>query len=77
MTLHHIQGVDEVCKNFDTLVKENGYLCIADLVREDGSFHSEYPDFDICRLRFVFSPSTKLFGVDGNCSLSCSVIVVT
>ncbi len=46
MTVHHIQDLDKVFKKFNSLVKENGYLCIADLVREDGSFHSEYPEFD-------------------------------
>jgi hypothetical protein len=28
------------------MLNPGGYLCIADLVTEDGSFHSEHPDFD-------------------------------
>jgi 2-polyprenyl-3-methyl-5-hydroxy-6-metoxy-1,4-benzoquinol methylase len=46
MTLHHISNLNKILSIFNSLLKTNGYLCIADLVKEDGSFHYEYPDFD-------------------------------
>ncbi len=45
MTLHHISNLDEILTKFNSSLKLNGYLCIADLVQEDGSFHSQYTDF--------------------------------
>jgi len=46
MTLHHIPNLNKILNIFNSLLKTNGFLCIADLVKEDGSFHYEYPDFD-------------------------------
>lgn len=46
MTLHHIIDIDKILKIFNEMLKIGGYLCIADLVQEDGSFHSNVPDFD-------------------------------
>ena len=46
MTLHHIPDVNNVIKVFNSLLKSGGYLCIADLVKEDGSFHSGHDNFD-------------------------------
>jgi ubiquinone/menaquinone biosynthesis C-methylase UbiE len=43
MTLHHIPDADKVLASFHSLLNESGYLCIADLDKEDGSFHG--PDF--------------------------------
>jgi ubiquinone/menaquinone biosynthesis C-methylase UbiE len=45
MTLHHILDLDRVISLFKSLLKSDGYLCIADLVQEDGSFHFAHPDF--------------------------------
>ena len=39
MTLHHIQRVEPVLSRFWRLLNPGGWLCIADLDREDGSFH--------------------------------------
>jgi len=39
MTLHHIPDTDRILRVFHDLLKPGGYLCIADLDREDGSFH--------------------------------------
>jgi ubiquinone/menaquinone biosynthesis C-methylase UbiE len=39
MTLHHIPDTDRVLRGFYTLLANRGYLCIADLDKEDGSFH--------------------------------------
>jgi len=46
MTLHHIIDFNKILNIFNSLLKSNGYLCIADLVKEDGSFHINHPDFD-------------------------------
>ncbi|KAB2318723.1 class I SAM-dependent methyltransferase [Betaproteobacteria bacterium SCN1] len=39
MTLHHIPDTGRILRVFHDLLKPGGYLCIADLDREDGSFH--------------------------------------
>jgi 2-polyprenyl-3-methyl-5-hydroxy-6-metoxy-1,4-benzoquinol methylase len=46
MTLHHIPDVNHIVKVFNSLLKRGGYFCIADLVKEDGSFHSHHDNFD-------------------------------
>lgn len=45
MTLHHIQDLDKLFKTFYKKMNDNAILCIADIVTEDGSFHSEQKDF--------------------------------
>jgi len=44
--LHHIPDVNNIVKVFNSILKRGGYLCIADLVKEDGSFHSDHDNFD-------------------------------
>jgi ubiquinone/menaquinone biosynthesis C-methylase UbiE len=39
MTLHHIPDTDAILGTFHHLLNPGGWLCIADLDREDGSFH--------------------------------------
>ena len=39
MTLHHIPDLAPVLRAFATLLEAGGHLCVADLDREDGSFH--------------------------------------
>ncbi len=39
MTLHHIPDTDGILQAFHTLLNPGGWLCIADLDQEDGSFH--------------------------------------
>lgn len=39
MTLHHIHDLQPVLARFATLLVRGGHLCIADLERDDGSFH--------------------------------------
>ncbi|MDX1829913.1 MAG: class I SAM-dependent methyltransferase [Lutibacter sp.] len=46
MTLHHILDIPKILNIFNSLLNTHGYLCIADLVKEDGSFHANHPDFD-------------------------------
>ena len=45
LTLHHIHETDRVLQGFHALLKPGGLLCIADLDKEDGSFHVD-SDFD-------------------------------
>jgi len=40
MTLHHIDDVQGLFKKFYTLLNDKGTIAIADLDKEDGSFHS-------------------------------------
>ncbi len=40
MTLHHIPDTDAILDHFYTLLDSPGYLCVADLDKEDGSFHT-------------------------------------
>ena len=40
MTLHHIQDAKALLRHFTELLNPGGYLAIADLVTEDGSFHT-------------------------------------
>jgi len=39
MTLHHVPDTDSILRVFHDLLNPGGYLCIADLDQEDGSFH--------------------------------------
>lgn len=39
MTLHHVPDTDRILGIFRALLHPGGHLCIADLDREDGSFH--------------------------------------
>lgn len=45
MTLHHMPDTDQILKIFHDLLNPDGYLCIADLDKEDGSFHG--PEVDV------------------------------
>ncbi|MBI2705571.1 MAG: class I SAM-dependent methyltransferase [Actinobacteria bacterium] len=44
LVLHHIHDLRSVLTSFATLLAPGGHLCIADLAKEDGSFHGA--DFD-------------------------------
>lgn len=41
MTIHHIENVQEIFKKFYSLLDDDGTIAIADLDKEDGSFHTE------------------------------------
>ena len=40
LTMHHIDDTDRIVGIFYSMLSKGGYLCIADLDKEDGSFHS-------------------------------------
>ena len=46
MTLHHMHDLSKTLEVFNSILEPNGFLCIADLVAEDGSFHIHHDDFD-------------------------------
>jgi tRNA (cmo5U34)-methyltransferase len=54
MVMHHVNNIDAVLSKFHHLLNPGGYLAIADLYAEDGSFHSEgfegHLGFDVDRL---------------------------
>jgi len=41
MVLHHVTDVESIITRFGRLLNKGGYLAIADLHEEDGSFHGE------------------------------------
>ena len=41
MTLHHIHNAREMIYKFHALLEPNGYLLVADLDKEDGTFHTD------------------------------------
>jgi 2-polyprenyl-3-methyl-5-hydroxy-6-metoxy-1,4-benzoquinol methylase len=41
MTLHHIPDTQAILRCFHSVLRKPGFLCIADLDSEDGSFHGE------------------------------------
>jgi len=41
MTLHHVKDVPRIFQTFYDLLHKGGFIALADLDREDGSFHSQ------------------------------------
>jgi len=41
MVMHHVNNIDVMLSKFHRLLNPGGYLAIADLYAEDGTFHSE------------------------------------
>ena len=46
MALHHIIDISTILKKIFKLLNKNGYLCIVELVEDDGSFHKLEKDFN-------------------------------
>jgi 2-polyprenyl-3-methyl-5-hydroxy-6-metoxy-1,4-benzoquinol methylase len=44
MTLHHIKNLTNFFKDVHKKLKKGGFFCIADLYKEDGSFHDKGND---------------------------------
>jgi ubiquinone/menaquinone biosynthesis C-methylase UbiE len=45
MALHHILDTEKIIAVFYNILRQKGYLCIADLVEEDGSFHAHHDHY--------------------------------
>lgn len=41
MTLHHVEDIGAIFRRFRAMLKDGGFIALADLDSEDGSFHSE------------------------------------
>jgi len=41
MVLHHVNDIEKIIRKFNSLLNPSGYLAIADLYEENGSFHGE------------------------------------
>ncbi len=41
LTMHHIHDTQDILKKFHIILEPGGYLLIADLDKEDGSFHTD------------------------------------
>ncbi len=41
LTMHHIQNTQDILNKFHIILESGGYLLIADLDKEDGSFHTD------------------------------------
>lgn len=41
MTLHHVEDIGAIFRRFRAMLKDGGFIALADLDAEDGSFHSE------------------------------------
>jgi len=59
MVLHHVNDIESIIKKFSSLLNPGGYLAIADLYEEDGSFHGEgftgHKGFNIGKLSEILS----------------------
>ena len=54
MTLHHIKELKSLFENLHVNLKEGGFLALADLESEDGSFHSDHAEGNECVHHFGF-----------------------
>jgi len=41
MSIHHVKEVEKLFKWFSSVLKKGGYLAVADLEKEDGTFHRD------------------------------------
>ena len=41
MVLHHVNNIEKIINTFHQLLNQGGYIAIADLYEEDGSFHGD------------------------------------
>lgn len=46
LTMHHILDTDQALRCFHAMLKPGGLICISDLDKEDGSFHSSDSGFN-------------------------------
>jgi tRNA (cmo5U34)-methyltransferase len=68
MVLHHVTDIDTIINKFSKLLTPGGYLAIADLYIEDGSFHGEgfkgHNGFDIKLLSDqIMNPGYEIFSL--------------
>ncbi len=71
MVLHHIEDVGSIIGKFRRLLKKGGYLAIADLYEEDGSFHGDgftgHKGFNIDKLTEIIEENSFGSTVQKSC----------
>lgn len=59
MVLHHVSDINDMIKKFFQMLNPGGYIAIADLYKEDGSFHGAgftgYKGFNIMELSLLLA----------------------
>ncbi len=77
MVMHHVNDIDAILAKFHTLLNPGGYLAIADLYAEDGTFHGDsftgHLGFDLDDL----GEKLQKLGFDGVNHEQCFVISKT
>lgn len=62
MVLHHVNDIETIISRFSKLLNRGGYLAIADLYEENGSFHGEsftgHKGFDISKLSLIIKKNS-------------------
>lgn len=65
MTLHHIEDTSMFIKKCKLALKNNGHICINDLEKEDGSFHSKHKNDGVSHFGFEKEELSKLLIENG------------
>lgn len=72
MTMHHRNSVDDFVAKLANCLKKNGQLFIADLCKEDGTFHSD--NTDVVHFGFEIDDIKSSFEKAGLKNISVSVL---
>ncbi|MGB1227669.1 MAG: class I SAM-dependent methyltransferase [Poseidonibacter sp.] len=65
MTLHHIKDTDMFIKKCKKALKNSGFLCINDLDKEDGTFHSKHKNDGVFHFGFEKNNLSQLLKDNG------------
>jgi cyclopropane fatty-acyl-phospholipid synthase-like methyltransferase len=74
MTMHHIKDVPAMFEKFYAMLNDGGFVAIADLDREDGSFHSE--DTGVHHAGFAMDEIAKVAGDAGFTEVTIAIVSV-
>jgi cyclopropane fatty-acyl-phospholipid synthase-like methyltransferase len=74
MTLHHIKDVAAMFGRFHAMLSDGGFIAIADLDREDGTFHSQ--DTGVHHAGFAKDEIAKLAADAGFKRIAISIVSV-
>lgn len=76
MTIHHVPDIPPLFAHFHEIMRPGAWLCIADLEKEDGSFHDD-PATPILHHGFTRAEMERYFSDAGFTSIStCPVMTV-
>jgi ubiquinone/menaquinone biosynthesis C-methylase UbiE len=65
MTLHHIEDTDMFIQKCKLALKKDGHLCINDLEKEDGTFHSKHKNDGVSHFGFEKADLSQLLIKNG------------